>query len=278
MLHRLFLLFFAFLSLSSTQPPKKSLILVSIPPYQEIVEKIGGDHVEVMTIAPPSSDPHTYEPTARQITKLAEGIAWFQIGEPFEKKLSSKLSAKKIDLRKTVHLLHEEGSFCPSCSHSGEDRHIWLSLKEMEHQADKIQEVLSELLPEHKAEFQERLAHLKLELALLDVEIKDRLSSLENRSFVVSHPAFAYFCRDYDLRQLSVEQEGKEPRPKELEALLEDAKEAHSQIAIAIPQHNNRGTELIAKKLDLSLHTIDPYSPHYFETLQNLSLALHDSN
>lgn len=278
MFYRFYILFLTFLTLSATEPPQKTLILVSIPPYKKIVESIGGDHVEVLTVAPPSSDPHTYEPTAKQVTRMANALAWFQIGEPFEKKLSQTLKAKQIDLRKSVHLLHEEGAFCPSCSHSGEDRHIWLSPKEMERQADQIQTVLSEELPEHREEFEERLAHLKLQLSLLDEEIKNRLSSLENRSFVVSHPAFAYFCRDYNLCQLSVEQEGKEPRPKELEALLKNAKAAHPLVAIAIPQHNNRGTELIAKKLRLTLHTIDPYSADYFETLQNLSYALNESN
>jgi zinc transport system substrate-binding protein len=33
---------------------------------------------------------------------------------------------------------------------------------------------------------------------------------------LVSHPAFGYFCKDYDLEQISIEVEGKEPRPKDV--------------------------------------------------------------
>lgn len=256
----------------------KPLVLVSVPPYKTMVEKIGQNDVEVISIAPPSSDPHTFEPTAKQMQATANAKIWFQIGESFEKKLDPLISAKKVDLRHGIALLRENHHHhhCHACG--AEDKHIWLSPKQMAIQVDRIEQELSHLIPEKKEIFQKRKNQLVQELILTDQKLHDRLDPIKHRSFVVSHPAFGYFCHDFDLKQLSVEMEGKDPRPKDLEALLKEAKKTSAKIAIAMPQHNNRGTELVAKKLDLTLHQIDPYSADYFETLEKLSTALHDSN
>ena len=267
---------------SCGNPPKdvckKKIVLVSIPPYQKIAERLGANVIEVIAIAPPLSDPHTYEPTAKQVDLLSKASLWFTIGEPFENKLEKVLSAKKIDLRQNVDLLHFEGHHCSHCSHTEEDRHIWLSLKEMQTQATTIKNALVSLFPEKEALFEKQFLELSLELQAMDTKIKRDLIDVENRSFIVSHPAFAYFCRDYDFHQMSVEQEGKDPRPKEIENLLIQANELNPKIALTIPQHNNRGAFLIAQKLEIPVQSIDPYSPDYFETMSRLAKVLHESN
>ena len=135
----------------------------------------------------------------------------------------------------------------------------------------KITAELSDAFPSDKETFEAHLAILEQELADLDQEIQERLHSVETRIFLVSHPAFAYFCRDYDCRQLSVEHEGKEPRPRELEETLHTAIETHATLAIALPQHNNKGAQLIAEKLRIPVRYVDPYAADYFDTMRKLS-------
>ena len=88
---------------------------------------------------------------------------------------------------------------------------------------------------------------------------------------MVSHPAFGYFCKDYALKQLSVEYEGKDPRPRHLENVLREAKKGSLKLAITLPQYNNKGTLLIAEKLNLSTQMIDPYSSDYLATMDQLA-------
>lgn len=257
---------------AESAPPSRTLLLVSVPPYQSLVQEIAGDSFKVITVVPPSADPHTYEPTARQLAEISEGKLWFQIGEPFEKKLLTLLpNATPLDLRQGLPMITTPHACC-SHAHSDEmDRHIWLSPKMVAVQIDTIAKELSSRYPEQKEDFAERSLHLQNRLTELNQEIELRLHNAVAKSFLISHPAFAYFCRDYGCQQLSVEQEGKEPKPKELEELLGSAVSSGARIAIAIPQHNNKGAQLIADKLKIPVRFVDPYANNCLETMKTLA-------
>lgn len=252
---------------------KKPILLVSIPPYQSLVQKIAGDTFEVVTVVPPNADPHTYEPTARQLSEIADGCIWFRIGEPFEKKLLPLLQkAESMDLRNGLSMIETNDNH--HCGHEHgdtRDRHIWLSPKMVAFQTAAIAANLGDHFPEQKEAFFERAVTLQKELIDLDLEIEARLHDTTVRSFLVSHPAFAYFCRDYGCQQLSIEQEGKEPRPKEVEQVFQAALATGAEVAIAIPQHNNKGAQLIAGKLKIPIRVIDPYAEDCMETMRKLA-------
>ena len=250
----------------------KPLLLVSIPPYKTLVQQIAGDSFDVIAVVPLSADPHSYEPTSRQLTQLSKGVIWFTIGESFEEKLLPLLSAKSIDLRKGILMIEEGGCQCDG--HSAQDRHIWLSPRLLSAQAAAITDELSAAFPEQAEQFEQKLALVQQELIALDIAIAETIHSADKRAFVVSHPAFAYFCRDYDCRQLSVEHEGKEPRPKELEELMITAIETEAKIAISLPQHNNKGAQLIAGKLNIPVRMVDPYSADYSVTMLKLAALI----
>ena len=173
--------------------------------------------------------------------------------------------------------LIEDPSFC-SCPHARDhqDRHTWLSPKIAAVQIDAIEKALSKAFPEKEALFLANASQLKEELALLDEQIRDLLSPLQDRTLLVSHPAFGYFCREYQLEQLSVEFEGKDPRPKHLEEVMQKAAAHRAELALALPQHNNKGVRIIAQRLHLPVRMIDPYSPDYFETLLLLAHMIAD--
>jgi zinc transport system substrate-binding protein len=276
MLKNIFLLLLFALAACSTKAPekghKKPLLLVSLAPYQTLVQKIAGEEFEVQTIVPSHADPHNYEPRSNQLPQMAEGKIWFQIGESFERKLRPLLKdIKTLDLREDLPMIEGHCKHCAS-----EDRHLWLSPKLMMIQAKRVSHILTEVFPEKKEAFEKRLIVLNQELEELDLEIETRLHSVKNRIFLVSHPAFLYFCRDYNCTQLSIEHEGKEPRPKELEETLKAAIEQNAAFALSLPQHNNKGAQLIAEKLHIPVRFIDPYAADYVDTMRKLSELIAD--
>ena len=265
----------AFASCSGKKEPlHQERILVSVAPYIEIVGRIAGEGFSVLSAVPPSSSPHSYEPTSKEIFSMSKSSVWFQIQEPFERKISPTLLEKNedlwlVDLQEGVHLL--EGS---SCCQGEIDRHIWMSPKGLSTQAKIIQETLARRYPDKKDLFEKNLRLLLQDLLLLDQEIQEKLTGLNQKSLLVSHPAFAYFCEEFGLRQLSVEQEGKDPRPKHLSDLLSQIEEERPLAVLLLPQYNNKGAQLIAQKKELPTVLIDPYSPHYFEMMQKLANAI----
>lgn len=245
------------------EPPQqvgtKPVLLVSIPPYQTLVQELAGDSFEVCTVAPPNADPHCYEPTARQIANLLGSEVWFRIGEPFEHKVLPLLKQTDVlDLRESIEVVDH-------------DRHLWLSPKHMVAQAHNIAAALSKRYPDKRHAIELRLAALESKLDALDADVRECLQSAKSRSFLVAHSAFGYFCRDYKCEQLSLEHEGKEARTQDLEALVTQIKASRPSVAIALPQHNNKGAQMLADQLRIPVHVVDPYDADYPRTIRTLA-------
>lgn len=267
--------FFLLAACKSTPPAsdQKPVVLVSLAPYQTIVERIAGDICSVKTIVPLGANPHTYEPHAKQTADIASARLWFCIGEPFEKKMQLALQEKNghlstFDLRTNIPLLH---SHCCHCSEDDLDRHLWLSPKILLVQIPLITENLIAQFPEHQQEILRNSQALVSQIETLDAALISELSSLSSRSFVVAHPAFAYFCDAYHFHQISVEYEGKDPKPQHLREILAHAQEDKAIVAFAFPQHPSRGLHRVAEELSLPIHTLDPYSSDPLTTIRLLS-------
>ena len=274
------LLSFALFACSKgTAPTQKPTLLVSLAPYEPIVQRIAGANFSVHTMVPPGANPHSYEPTAKQVQGAALGIIWFQIGESFENKVFPVLQERNpqllgIDLRQNVSLLH--GSCCHHHHDEMEDRHFWLSPKTLMIQAHTIASTLAKQFPDQSQIFFENEKILLKELTLIDSEIATILAPIQHRSFLVSHPAFAYFCKDYHLSQISIEYRGKEPTSKYLTQIVEEIQATETKLALAMPQHSNQGVESLSKKLHLDIQTIDPYASDCFATMRLLAHMVAD--
>lgn len=268
-----------------TTDPGKEVILVSIAPYKYFVHKIVGDRFDIETIVPPGVSAHSYEPTPKETSKLQNAAIWFQIGEMFEKKISSTLQQKNphltlFDLRKTVTLIpldhdtHFVGHHCKHCSHDALDTHIWLSPRLAIEQVKAMTEALAKRFPQFAGVFHENGEMFQDQLRQLDAEVRATLEPIHRRVILVSHPAFGYFCREYDCEQISVEYEGKDPLPKYLESILKKVKSEHIEVVFLLPQYNNKGAQLIANQLQVPAVMIDPYSENYSETLREMAQAI----
>ncbi|MBI5273018.1 MAG: zinc ABC transporter substrate-binding protein [Chlamydiia bacterium] len=275
----LFLLCFGCGNNASPPQTTKPIVLTSIAPYKTVIERISGSLLEVQTIVPPGANPHLFEPTPRQATALSQGKIWFQIGEPFEERLASHLQHRAPslivqDLRRGIELLHSDSA----CDCTTLDRHIWLSPQLLKLQAEFIADVLIEQFPEHREFFQKNLPPYLEELSHLDLEITTLLQPFVNHAILVAHPAFGYFCKDYHLEQLSVEFEGKEPRPKHIESLINRARTSHAIVALSLPQHSSKGAQLLAEHLKIPLHSIDPYDADAIKTMRSLASFIHEQS
>ena len=188
---------------------------------QVFVEKIAGNTVKVILIVPASSTPHSFEPAPKLILEASRADLWFRIGEGFEKKAIDAIRAHHpemviVDLRKGLPLIpgehHHSCGNC--CSAEGADLHIWLSLRLAQLEAETMAEALIKQYPQNAPLYQANLEKFLGELRTLDAQFQLLFAQDKGRYVMVSHPAYAYFCRDYDLRQFSLEYEGKILPPK----------------------------------------------------------------
>lgn len=259
---------------------KKPQVVVSIAPYLFFVKKIASDTVDVKTLIPLNANPHYFEPTPSQIELALEAEIWFRIGEPFENYLFTflKTNNKNLiisDLRQNIELINYEKDDCHHHDDADlKDRHIWLSPKLAKIQAITIEKILEEKFSQNKKFYQKNLAKFLLELDELDLFISQKLSGFKEKAFLISHPAYGYFCKDYGIDQISIESEGKDPSLKKLNEILNLAKDKHVKKVFIQAQYNNRGAQIIAQKLFLNMLMVDPYSFDYLENLKNFATEL----
>ncbi|MFI5333825.1 MAG: metal ABC transporter solute-binding protein, Zn/Mn family [Chlamydiales bacterium] len=267
---------------SSTRETRKPTVLVSIVPYGYVVEQIAGKAVDVEIFVPRGADPHSYEPTPRQVETAHRAKLWLRIGEPFEERVvraldTSHSALNTLEMWEELPLLPLEEGTHVHCAHEAEDRHVWLSPKLMKVQATRIKEALIELLPEQKLILENNCARFIHFLESLDQEISERLSPFKGQAILVSHSAFGYFCRDYQLIQLALECEGKEALPQKIASIMHEAEHLHVRCAIIQGQYGSKAVTLVAEKLHLPIFSSDPYAWDYLENLRTLSKVIADA-
>jgi zinc transport system substrate-binding protein len=110
-------------------------------------------------------------------------------------------------------------------------------------------------------------------LDALNTHIQQSLAHLQPRVIMVSHPAYGYFCRDYRLKQLSVEFDGKDPTPRQLTTVIQEARHYGIKKVFIQPQYNNKGARLIAEQINARVETLDPYSENYLDSMREIAQA-----
>lgn len=273
----LFLIVGAMAPLSAAEPAKP-YVLVSVAPYKYLIERIAGDTVSVGLLVPPAANVHTYEPSMKQVLASGKADMWFRIGESFEPRVVKALTAYNkgltlVDLRQGLNLIEGEGCGChEGCCHpEGKDLHFWLSARLMKPQAKTVADALSKRYPANAARYQKALQEHLAELDALDKQLTMLLAPVRGKTILVTHPAYAYLCRDYGLFQLSVETEGKDPSSRKLTDLLKKAQELQVKTIFTQTQYSDKAAKIIAKQLGASLMLLDPYAEDYMTNLSEIS-------
>jgi len=281
----LLLLICLFLNCSSLESKENDVrsnyVLVSVAPHRFFVEKIAADTIKVGLMVPAGASAHTYEPTPKQTMAAAKADIWFRIGEIFETKALNALTShnmflKVVDLRDNLDLITDKTHICSHHKNGSEDLHFWLSPRLAKIQAETITNALIATYPEHRELYLKNLAVFKNELDAIDMKIADQLKNLKNRTIMVSHPAYGYFVRDYGLKQFSIEFEGKDPTPKLLTRILEEARKENVKIIFTQPQYSDKGSLLIAEQIGAKVVSLNPYSEDYFESLLTITKQIAD--
>jgi len=219
---------------------ERPVVFVSIPPQAWLIKRLAGEAVEVQTLLTSGANPHTYEPTARQVRKLAEAKLYLTVGMPFETPLATravklnpalKMAAMDAGTKKRGshahdHDDHGHADSDPDCCGTGGDPHIWLSPRLMCAMASNTLAALAEALPENRTQMTENLHGAMAEILAADDTVRAELKGLKSRTWVVYHPSWGYFAETYGLTLLILEQDGKTPSAKHLAQVIRQAQAA----------------------------------------------------
>jgi zinc transport system substrate-binding protein len=257
---------------------------VSIGPQRYLVQSIAGSRLRVEVLVQPGQDPHTFEPTPKQMTQLSRGKLYFSIGVAFEQSLiprirSSNPQLKIVDTQAGIELREIEAG-----DHEGEDHdehgldpHTWLSPVLAKRQARTIRDALIEADPGGSGVYEAGYQSLAAELDSLDEEIAAVLASYRGQEIFVYHPAYGYFTDEYGLEQVAVETGGSEPSAQQLARLIERARQRQVRIIFVQPQFSRTGAGAVAEAIGGVVVPLDPLAEDYVENLREMARLIADA-
>ena len=222
---------------------------------KSFAEEIGGDRVRVEMVIPPGADPHTYEPTSKQMTDIAEADLFLTVGhdlEPYVESMEKSLANENVTFVKTaedvtllsaedtVHVHgedehgHEEDDHAEEeaghseddgHNHGQYDPHVWLDPMNAISMAEAVEAAFSEQAPDYKDEFADRLSAFKEEADTLDAELKAAVDGGSKSELLVTHAAYGYLAERYGFDQLPITglTPSEEPSQQALKRVIEEA-------------------------------------------------------
>ncbi len=239
-------------------------VTVSIVPQKYFVQRIGGDKVNVAVMVPVGFSPATYEPKPSQIEELGASRIYVRIRVPFEEAWMERIAAANENM-----LIVDQSRGIERIG--GKDPHIWLSPRLVKIQLLTICNGLVEVDPGNESFYRANLDAFLADVDELDTTIRETLLGLQSPKFMVFHPAWSYFARDYGLEMIPVEIEGNEPSAAEMAGLIRTAQENDIRIMFAQPEFSTRSAETIAQEVGAQVLLISPLAPDWLDNLQRVA-------
>ncbi|MCF0191738.1 MAG: zinc ABC transporter substrate-binding protein [Marinilabiliaceae bacterium] len=240
------------------------VVTVTLPVEAFFVSQLTDSAVEANVMVPVSVGHSTYTPLPSQMRELSKSQLYLAMGGlDFELAWRERFCAQNASMR-WVELSDVASS-------GGEDPHTWMSPQRSMAIVSQVAKELKGLYPELEAIIDSSLSRLCLHLS----EIDGRLISLrEDIVFITYHPSLTYLAKDYGMRQIELEHEGKMPSVRNMELLMEEI-DSTNITALFVQQGYD-----IDKICRLAEHTalepvmIQPESYDYFATMETILKAL----
>lgn len=254
----------------------------SIVPVQTFIRRVGGDGVRADVLVPPGASPHSYEPTAKQMARLAEADVFFRVGAPFEDALLPRLrktfpQLKIVDLREGLKLLPMQGhdqdhDHDHGHAHGPTDPHVWMDPLAVRTMAETIAVSLSELDGQTDGRvYRHNLQAFQHDIDAVHAELTNTLRPYRGRTLLVFHPAFGYFAHRYGLKQRAIEVDGKQPSAKQLATILDQARKLDARVIFVQPQFPEDSARRLARTLGSAVVPMDPLAGDYLANLRRMA-------
>ncbi|MCE5259326.1 MAG: metal ABC transporter substrate-binding protein [Chloroflexi bacterium] len=271
--------------------PSSLKVLAAESFLADIVQNVAGSRLQVDTLMPLGADPHAYEPTPRDVARVAEADLLFINGAGFEGWLANLIttaSSKAAIIQASDGLIvrtPQPGELAGSdTGHADEvDPHFWLNPINVIRYVENIRDALGAADPAGIAEYAANADAYIAKLKELDNSLSQQVSVIpsEKRLLVTNHESFGYFADRYGFTIVgaiipNVSTEAS-PSAQQMTRLVDQIRAtgtkvifletgANSQLADQIAQET--GIEIVA---DLYTHTLTPANgsaPNYIAMMQ----------
>ena len=258
---------------SGTEKPAGT-VTVTISPYKYFVDQIAKGKVNVNVMVSNGNNPETYEPYAQQMMELSKSALYLKVGSiGFEQTWMKKLQDNAPEMK----VIDTSVGIKPAKTPGGNiDPHVWMSCSNARIIASNILKALCELEPKNKAFFEKNYQSLLSIIDKRDSTIRESFKKDPDlvRKFVIYHPILTYFARDYQLEQLAIEEEGREPSASQLKSLIERARKEKIKFCLIQAEFANRNTTTFINESHTKPMDINPLQGDWNWAMQEAAAAV----
>jgi zinc transport system substrate-binding protein len=137
--------------------------------------------------------------------------------------------------------------------------------------AEIVYNGLVELDPERQEIYNKNYQSYTSKLDSLHSNVSTLLESYEGNSFMVYHPAWGYFGDTYHLNMIAIEDEGKQPGPAGIDAIISQAQDENITVIFVAPQFDTSSAETIADEINGEVVFANPLMTDYEVTITKLA-------
>lgn len=254
---------------SQSSGSDKIKVVTTFYPMYDFAKNVVGDAGEVELLIPAGTEPHDYEPSAKDIAKITDADVFVYNSNELEtwvkdtlenvdrKKVTVVEAAKSIDLMEG----QEEEDESEDHGHSHElDPHVWLDPVLAEKEVEAIRDALVEKYPDQKETFEKNASAYLAKLAALDKEYQAAFANAKNKTFVTQHAAFGYLAKQYGLTQEAIAgiSPDQEPSPSRLAELKKYVQANHISVIYFESSASSKVAETLAKETGVELVVLNP--------------------
>ena len=257
------------------------VVTLSIEPQKWLLERIGGDRIEVRTFLAGDANPESFDPALSVIRDAARSDAFMRMGHlPWENSLIEKVVAGNesllvVDTSEGIDLIEGSHGHHHHPGMSEVDPHTWSSVKNARIMAANMLKGLQTIDPAGSDYYEKNYRALDASLDSLDKSFASRLAPLKGESFLVWHPSLSYFARDYGLNQIAMGMENKEMTLPMMQKKLDEAASHRAKVFFIQPQMDAGGkAEPIIARTGAVKQVIHPLSPEWQAELEVIVDAL----
>ena len=220
-------------------------VVASTGIFADFAREVGGERVDVTSLLPPNSEPHTYEPGPADVRRIAEADVVFLNGLGLEGNLQDTIRSVAGSGR-VVYL----SGYPDPAKVVLDDIHLWLDVNQAIQYVQRLRDGLIKADPAGDTYYRANTDGYSGRLRELDGEIQAAVDSIppERRRLVTFHNAFKTFAERYGLRVAGfvVSSPGGDPSPKDIADLVRVVEDEGVKAAFVERGFNAKALEEVA--------------------------------
>ncbi|MDD3738674.1 MAG: zinc ABC transporter substrate-binding protein [Lentimicrobiaceae bacterium] len=256
---------------------KSKHIVVSILPQKYILQNLVDTSYMVSVLMPPGANHTNFEPSPNLLTELSQSDILFTLGLFGYEELWQE---KFLSINQRLQIASTSDNFPKLITETLQggkqftDPHIWLSISGIRQICINMLEVLTEIYPEDKELFAKNFKIFDERLIAADSVIKKILADNTTESFIIFHPSLSYYANEYNLEQISIEKEGKEPTISYLNNIIETAKSKQLKNVLVSKQFDTKQAYVVAEQINGTVVEFNPMEENVVDNLVHITTLI----